>query len=403
MSAPGLPVESVQPVRWFAGARMFLAGAALVSVAFFNQPHQGRLALVLGLAAVPWSAGVLAIAYRRPQEALSSWVAIVDMVLLGVVQLVAPDSYAGVRFVALFLVASHANFQGERRGLLVAVAAILALVAASPFLDVPPSDGLLAFYEVMFALSALCCGLFVGRLRTTESAARIRARDVSRRAIEAEGRMRRRIAESIHDGPVQELVSLDLILTAADQAAARGEAELTRERVAEARTLAERNIAALRDEIVGLGPYAFEELTFAVAVEQCQAVWERRYGFQLELAMDPLDLPDNVSGALFGIAQEAVTNAGRHAQAERVIITLRPVEGEVELRISDDGRGFGDVDPLDSSEPGHIGLASMHERAELVGGRLEIETSERGTKVVARVPLRTPTAGPRRLAGERPG
>src|SRR5207237_7080005 len=115
-----------------------------------------------------------------------------------------------------------------------------------------------------------------------------------------------------------------LILTAADQAAARGEAELTRERVAEARTLAERNIAALRDEIVGLGPYAFEELTFAVAVEQCQAVWERRYGFQLELAMDPLDLPDNVSGALLAIAQEAGPNTGRRAQAEHAADTPQP-------------------------------------------------------------------------------
>jgi signal transduction histidine kinase len=241
---------------------------------------------------------------------------------------------------------------------------------------------------VLFAVSAVCCGLFVARLRTAESAARLRARDLSRRTIEAEALVRRRIAESIHDGPVQELIGLDLILASVDQALARGDNERVKERLADARALAERNIGALRDEIVGLGPYAFDELTFAAAIEQCTPVWQRRYQIDIELAVEPLDLDNDTCGSLFGIAQEAVANAGQHAGASRVVVTLRPVADEVELRVSDDGHGFVDVDPRSTTDPGHIGLASMRERAALIDGRLTIETGDRGTKVLVRAPLR---------------
>jgi signal transduction histidine kinase len=315
-------------------------------------------------------------------------VAIGDLVVLGAIQVAEPASYAGVRFVALFLIATHAYFLGELRGLGVALAGVVVLVVTAALVDVPFGGGMLAFYEALFALSAICCGLFVARLRTAESAARLRARELSRRTIEAEGHVRRRLAESIHDGPVQELIGLDLMLAAVDQAVARGDNESVKERLADARTLAERNIGALRDEIVGLGPYAFDELTFATAIEQCLPVWERRYGVQMEMAVEPLNLENETCGSLFGVAQEAVTNAGRHARATRVVVTLRTVDDEVELRVSDDGHGFEGADPSSSTDPGHIGLASMRERAELIGGRLEIETGERGTKVVLRAPLR---------------
>jgi signal transduction histidine kinase len=82
-----------------------------------------------------------------------------------------------------------------------------------------------------------------------------------------------------------------------------------------------------------------------------------------------------------------VANAGKHAEASRVVVTLRTVGDEVELRVSDDGQGFKGPGPLSSTTSGHIGLASMRERADLIGGRLEIETGERGTKVLVRAPF----------------
>ena len=385
-----LPLQSAEPVAWFARLRLFLAAAAFASTLAFDIPHKARAAAVIGALGVTWAAGLLVVARRRPELAMSPAVAFGDLVVLGAIQVAEPAAYGPVRFVAIFLIATHAYFLGELRGLAVALVGIVALVPLAPFLDGPTSGGMLAFDEVLFSVCAICCGLFVARLRTAESAARLRARDLSRRAIEAEAQVRRRIAESIHDGPVQELIGLDLMLASLGQAVARGDEEGTRERLAEARAVTERNIGALRDEIVGLGPYAFDELTFDGAVEQCAPVWRRRYQVEVELAVERIDLSNETCGALFGIAQEAVANAGQHAGATRVVVTLRTVGDEVELRVSDDGHGFEDVDPQSTTDPGHIGLASMRERAALVGGSLSIETGERGTKVVVRAPLRGP-------------
>jgi signal transduction histidine kinase len=116
-------------------------------------------------------------------------------------------------------------------------------------------------------------------------------------------------------------------------------------------------------------------------------VWKRRYGLEVMATLDSLELPPEVAGDLFRIVQEAVVNAGRHADADAVSLSLRSVDSDLELRVTDNGTGFGEVDPLGASEPGHLGLAMMRERAELLGGTLDIETSERGTRVLVRAPL----------------
>ena len=107
------------------------------------------------------------------------------------------------------------------------------------------------------------------------------------------------------------------------------------------------------------------------------------------VTIDRIELPSETAGLLFGIAQEAVVNAGRHADAETVALSLRTVGSALELRVTDDGGGFVDADPLGAAEPGHLGLAMMRERAELLDGTLDIETSERGTRVLVLVPLPT--------------
>ena len=92
-----------------------------------------------------------------------------------------------------------------------------------------------------------------------------------------------------------------------------------------------------------------------------------------------------MAGDLFRIAQEAVVNAGRHAEAEPVSRSRSATVGaQVELRVADDGHGFdgNGGSARRPPSPGHLGLASMRERAELLDGKLEIETSERGTRVL---------------------
>ena len=379
-----IPIESPRPVLVFATARLAIALVALLAVVAVGFPYQGRAAAVLG-GFVLWSAGVLATAREHPDRALHPMVPAVDFGFLLLLELVAPDTLGGVRLAALFLVAAHSHFQGERLGLMIAAGGAAVLVLGSAVRgDAPFDSDVLAFYEAVFVLASLAPAVVVGLLRSSESASRLRARELSRRTMQAESEVRRRVADSIHDGPVQELIGLDMILSAA-----RSETDQVNvgNLIEEARDLVSRNVRALRDEIVELGPYAFQEVTFSTAIESCLPVWQRRYGFEVRLAIERVELSPEMAGDLFRIAQEAVVNAGRHAEARHVELSLRSVNGQVELRVADDGRGIDGPPPMAPSEPGHLGLASMRERAELMDGKLEVETSERGTRVLVRAPL----------------
>ena len=144
---------------------------------------------------------------------------------------------------------------------------------------------------------------------------------LSRRTIQAETEVRRRVAEAIHDGPVQELIGLDMILAAAAQRGRpRQHRDAARAASSEARELADAQHRALRDEIVDLGPYAFEELGYRGGDRELPADLEAP--LRLRGARDDraLELAPETAGDLFRIAQEAVVNAGRHAGAEAVSI-----------------------------------------------------------------------------------
>jgi len=380
-----IPIESSGPIQVFAAARLAVAVVALLAVVVTGFPTDGKAAAVLAVFVV-WSAGVVVVARKSPDLTLLPVVPAVDFALLLVLELVAPDTLGGVRLAALFLIAAHSHFQGERRGLIIAVVGSVVLIVGSALRgDAPVDSDVLAFYEAVFLLSALATSVVVGLLRTTESTSRLRARGLSRRTMQAESEVRRRVAESIHDGPVQELIGLDMILSAA-----RSESGDTRVGglIDEARELVGRNVRALRDEIVELGPYAFQEMSFDTAIENCLPVWQRRYGLEVRLAIERIDLSPELANDLFRIAQEAVVNAGRHAEATRVELSLRRLGSQVELRVADNGHGF-DQSNLLQQEPGHLGLASMRERAELMDGRLDIHSIERGTRVRVIAPLRT--------------
>ncbi len=396
MSAKGaaplrrLPIESDRPIGMFALTRLGLTLMAVALVVGLGFPYSGRLALVLAGVALPWSLVNLLLARRAPVLAVNALVAIGDVLMLMLIELVAPETYAAVRFMAIAFIAVHAHFQGERLGLVVAGFACAGLIGLSIVTGGGQVHGrLLVFYEVIFATAALSTAALVGGFRTAESASRLRARELTRRTMRRESEIRRQISESLHDGPVQEMVGLDMALAAAHREASREGAPKTGELLAEARAITERNVRSLRDEMIDLGPYAFKEMSYGAALERCLPVWQRRYGLRTTLEIDPHELPSQTEGDLFRITQEAVTNAAKHGCAGHVRISLRCDE-RIELSIVDDGTGFGEVDPLETTKPGHIGLASMRERAELLHGRLEVESTAQGSSVIVRAPLPRP-------------
>jgi signal transduction histidine kinase len=381
------PIESMRPVVSFAAVRLLLPVAALLATAILGFPNGAPLVVMLGAVAVPWGAAIFLLARRHPSVALNPWVAAGDFAVLAAIEAAVPETYGAVHFVGLVFIAAHAHFQGLRRGILIAglgAAALIGVAIARPGLV---QDEDLAFYETIYAVSALAIAAVIGELRGFETAGRLRARELSRRTIVGEDEVRRHVADFIHDGPVQELIGLDLILQGAVKAIERGDVGRATELIRRARTLAEGNVHLLRDEIVNLGPYAFEELSFEIAIERCIPVWRRRYGCEVTVDGN-VELEPQVANDLFRITQEAVANACKHGKSNQVHVTVAPDgNGYAELRVVDNGKGFGDIDPFGQHQPGHIGLASMRERAELLNATLDVATKPGRTEVLVRVPV----------------
>jgi signal transduction histidine kinase len=100
-----------------------------------------------------------------------------------------------------------------------------------------------------------------------------------------------------------------------------------------------------------------------------------------ELCQEP-DITIQKKEALYRVAQEAMHNTVKHANAKKIELNLVSSEAEIQLEIRDDGSGFD----LEGDYPGHLGLKSMRERIERIGGKFEIESDyEQGTKIKARI------------------
>jgi signal transduction histidine kinase len=391
MSLDPVPVGSRRGVVVFAAIRVLVVAAGLVSLAFVDFRDEAAAVVVGAAIGLPWALAVLALSWRAPGHALTPFVALGDIAVLSAGLALVPDLYGVVRYIGLFIFAAHAHFQGERRGLVIAGVGGAAIVIVSALVSAPIPETLTGLYDVVYVLCSLAVALVVGRLRTFESQERLRAEETARRTLEVEDAVRRRVATSIHDGPVQQLVSLDMVLAAAEHDAARGEG--AGGTLAEARRLAHSTLADLRDEVVSLTRAPTDDTGFHEAIERAAPMWGRRYGIAVELDLEPIELSSPHAGALFGIAQEAVVNAGRHAHAHRVTVRLRRDGSAVELRVGDDGSGFGESDPLADFGPDHLGMATMRERAAMLDGELRVDSSDGGTEVIARAPLEGGRAG----------
>jgi PAS domain S-box-containing protein len=144
-------------------------------------------------------------------------------------------------------------------------------------------------------------------------------------------------------------------------------------------SLTEAGLAEMRALIFELRPDSLEDEGLVAALKKQAAAMEARYNIQVEPNMDEEpDLSLEAKQALFRIALEAMNNIVKHASARRVVLSLKTDLDVVSMEIMDDGKGF---DPQ-GRYPGHLGLSTMRERAESLGGRLAIESSHgSGTRV----------------------
>ena len=199
-------------------------------------------------------------------------------------------------------------------------------------------------------------------------------------ALQAQEQERARVARDLHDEVNQSLTGLLLRLEAAREAAPPELAE----DLEETKALANQAMRELLSLARQLRPTALDDLGLAAAVAgQVEQLGRGEIAAEFSAEGNFSDLGDDAQLVVYRVAQEALSNAGRHSGAARVSVDLRRREdGGVQLDISDDGRGFA----FDESQRG-LGISGMRERALLVGGELTIESRPgRGTTVRLVVP-----------------
>ncbi|MEV4801060.1 sensor histidine kinase [Nonomuraea sp. NPDC049421] len=205
---------------------------------------------------------------------------------------------------------------------------------------------------------------------------------------------RHRVAGEIHDTLAQDLVALIGQLDAAGHAAGHAAGGPAREHLDRAAALARRGLAETRRSISALRPQPLERTDLPQALHHMARLWAETAGVDLrfEVTGTPVALAADVESALFRIAQEALANVVKHANATRTGLTLTYTDELILLDIRDDGLGFPPQRPTDG-----FGLDSMRRRAGVLGGTLTVETEPgHGTAVAAAVPAIPPTTSDER-------
>ncbi len=182
---------------------------------------------------------------------------------------------------------------------------------------------------------------------------------------------RARLARELHDGPIQELVGLNLQLGMLIAQEGRKSPEL-KNALGDMRSEVKTLLQDMRRVCAELRPHLLDALGLTAALQALAEDWSAQHGVttRLQIAADELDaLPDEVAVNLYRIVQEALSNIARHARASQVIIRLTQGDAGLTLEIQDDGRGFTPPDSLHHlADGGHFGLVGIGERAKLIGG-----------------------------------
>lgn len=202
---------------------------------------------------------------------------------------------------------------------------------------------------------------------------------------------RHRLARELHDSVSQALFSMTLHTRAVELAVQRDGADADSRVVrglSELRNLTQGALAEMRASIFQLRPEALHEEGLSAAVRKHAAAVATREGLDIRVhaPVDRLPLDERAEEELFRVVQEALHNSVKHAQPGRIDIRLDghpEEEGALLIEVADDGIGF---DP-DAPNPGHLGLDSMRERTQRLGGRFTVDSSPTGsTKVRAVLP-----------------
>ncbi|MFI7323010.1 sensor histidine kinase [Streptomyces venezuelae] len=368
-----------------------LALAAVRAVAD-GRPHAGWVVAGTAVCGLVYAAGPALPRVRRSRRAAALW-----LTVLGAVWLVLLGLSADAVWVAFPLNFLQLHLLPRRAGLAAVVATAAAAIAGYAAhqgtfgiaMAIGPALGAAVAVAVVWGYQALYRESDQRR-RLIEELTATRSDLAAAQHTAGVLAERERLAREIHDTLAQGLSSIQLLLRAAERALPTAPDNAARY-VDQARQAAVDNLAEARRFVVALAPPALEGTTLADALERLCATTGTRHQIAADFRLtgEPVPLPTAHEVALLRIAQSALANTVRHAEARSADVALHHLGDHVALDVVDDGRGF-DPDRLPAPDPeaGGFGLAAMRSRVHALGGTLTIASAPgEGTALTVRLPL----------------
>lgn len=211
--------------------------------------------------------------------------------------------------------------------------------------------------------------------------------------ILAQEEERKRMAREIHDGPAQSLANLVLRTEIAERMLVKQEFQLVQEELMELKSQVRSGLEEIRKIIFNLRPMALDDLGLVPTLRKFVQDFEEKTKIRavFETSGRELRMPSAMEAAVYRLVQEAFSNALKHASPTYVSLEMTFFPKRILIVIQDNGVGF-DVEQTmaRSKTSSHYGLIGMHERVELLNGKMDIESARgQGTKITISIPVST--------------
>jgi len=219
--------------------------------------------------------------------------------------------------------------------------------------------------------------------------------DEKERIVEVQEEARKKLARDLHDGPTQSVAALAMRVNLARRMIERDQQDAAVEELVKIEDLARRTSKEIRHMLFTLRPLVLESQGLTAALQAMSDKMQETFGQNVIIQVDEnlaAQMEVGKTGVIFYIAEEAVNNARKHAQAPHIWVRLKPLPKQPDiafLEIADDGLGF-DVAAVHKSydKRGSLGMVNLRERTELVNGILHIESAPgKGAKIQVFIPL----------------
>ena len=227
-------------------------------------------------------------------------------------------------------------------------------------------------------------------------------RQLSRQILWAQEDERKKISRELHDVIAQTLTGINVRLASLKTEATLNTKGLQK-KISSTQRLVEKSVDIVHRFARELRPTVLDDLGLIPALHSFMKSFTTRTGVRAHLtafaAVEKLDAAKRT--VLFRVAQEALTNVGRHAQASRVDVSIQRLRGDVRMEIKDNGKSFDVQRALHANGGKRLGLLGMRERVEMVGGTFCVESAPgQGTTIRVEIPFAKVRKGPLKKSGK---